>query len=99
MGEHRDADLRGDLERRPRLRGIEQHIAARAIDEQAEQPEVADCALGLARGAVAIKRIDRSEPVEPAGMPGNERGYVIVDRHDGVVRHEPFGIGVQAIGR
>jgi hypothetical protein len=71
-------------------------MSARAIDEQAEQPQLTDRALGFARGAIAVERIDRSEPVNPTGLPGNERGHVIVDLHDGVVRHEPFGIGDQA---
>src|SRR5262249_58388883 len=83
-------------ERRPRLWSIEQHVSPRAVDEQAQQPELADRTLRLAGGALAVIGVDRGEAVKTAGMTRDQIGDVIVDRNDRVVRQLTIGIGAQA---
>ena len=85
--------LRGDLERRARLRRIDHRFAARAVDEQSAQPEVANGAFGFASRSVAVIGIDRGEAMKAAWVARDKAGDLVVHRDDGFVRHAALGVG------
>src|SRR5262245_38580043 len=92
MHEHRNAEPRRNLEHGTGLWSIDQEIAARAVDEEAAQPEIADRTLGFAPGPIAVIGIDRSQTVQPSLVTDGELRDVIVDLHDRIVRYAAIGI-------
>ena len=95
MHEDRHAERRGNFQRGARLRGIDHEIAARAVDEETPQSEIANGALSFPAGPVAVIGIDRRQPMNAAGMARGERREIVVHGHDGFVRHAAFRIGDQ----
>ena len=70
---------------------VDESVASRAVDKEAKQAKIADSSLGFTSRPIAVICVDRGQAVDASGMARGEFRHMIVDRLDGVVRHESIG--------
>lgn len=98
MDEYRYVVFGCNLERRARLRRVDQQVAMRAIDKDAAQAEFANRALRLARRNFAVISGNRCKAMDLAIMVRGERGHLVIDGHDRIVRNMTLGVDDKGCG-
>ena len=92
MCENRHTKLCGNFQCRTRLRRIQQEIALRALDQETAQTEIANGTFSLSRRPLAVIGIDGRQTVNAARMSHDDPCEIVVQGHDGLVRHAAFRI-------